>query len=206
MRVAALYDVHGNVHALEAVLAEVDADAIVFGGDLVAGPFPRETLTLARSTAARFVRGNADREPNEQLTDEEQAWLLSLPEQVVLDDVLYVHATPRSDEEIVTPATTAEKLAEILAEVEERLVIAGHTHMQIRRGRYANAGSVGMPYEDQPGAYWALVADGEVEFRRTGYDVEAAAAAMRAVGWAEFAAENVLSVPSREQATEVFGG
>src|SRR4051794_9974303 len=64
MRVAALYDVHGNVHALEAVLADVEhegVDVILFGGDLAWGPFPRETLELARSLPdAEFVRGNAD--------------------------------------------------------------------------------------------------------------------------------------------------
>ena len=51
MRVAAVYDVHGMVHALEAVLADVErerVEAIVFGGDVFDGPFPRETLELVR--------------------------------------------------------------------------------------------------------------------------------------------------------------
>src|SRR5919201_4703262 len=68
MRIAALYDVHGNVHALEAVLREVEqegVDAIVFGGDVVHGPFPRETLELARSVEASWVRGNCERSPVE---------------------------------------------------------------------------------------------------------------------------------------------
>ena len=62
MKVAALYDVHGNVHALEAVVAELgDADVVLFGGDLVSGPLPRETLELARSLDnAQFILGNAD--------------------------------------------------------------------------------------------------------------------------------------------------
>jgi hypothetical protein len=41
LKVAALYDVHGNVHALEAVVAEAEVDTILFGGDLASGPFPR---------------------------------------------------------------------------------------------------------------------------------------------------------------------
>jgi predicted phosphodiesterase len=60
-RVAALADVHGNAPALEAVLAEVEAEApdlIVFCGDLTWGPLPEETLELARGLEARFVRGN----------------------------------------------------------------------------------------------------------------------------------------------------
>ena len=61
MKVAALYDVHAMPWALEAVLAEVDADAIVFGGDYLYGPYPRETVamirSLGRSRAARQLRG-----------------------------------------------------------------------------------------------------------------------------------------------------
>jgi hypothetical protein len=52
LRVAALYDVHGMPWALEAVLAENDADAIVFGGDLAWGPYPREALALIRELKA----------------------------------------------------------------------------------------------------------------------------------------------------------
>src|SRR2546423_10690868 len=98
--------------ALEAVLAENDADEIVFGGDLVWGPYPRETLELIRSVDANVLRGNADREPDEwlshQLTADEPAWLNDLPQSVSLDDDVYCHATPRSDEEIVTPETPDE--------------------------------------------------------------------------------------------------
>ena len=65
-RVAALYDVHGNLPALDAVLAAVDAaavDAVVVGGDVVPGPMPRETLDrlLALGPRAHLIRGNTDR-------------------------------------------------------------------------------------------------------------------------------------------------
>src|SRR5262249_46853353 len=62
--VAALYDVHGNLPALEAVLAEVDQlgpDVLLFGGDVAAGAFPHETIERLRGLDARFVMGNADR-------------------------------------------------------------------------------------------------------------------------------------------------
>jgi putative phosphoesterase len=67
MRVAALYDIHGNLPALEAVLAEVDqadVDQIVVGGDVVPGPMPRETIArlLDLNLPTRFVKGNGDRE------------------------------------------------------------------------------------------------------------------------------------------------
>ena len=102
MRVAALYDVHGMVHALEAVLADVArerVDAIVFGGDVFEGPFPRETLELVRGLdGARFVRGNCERDPDERVREklgaEAVAWSFAWPTTLELDGVLYCHATP----------------------------------------------------------------------------------------------------------------
>jgi putative phosphoesterase len=230
LRVAALYDVHGNVHALEAVLVDVDGagvDAIVFGGDLASGPFPRETVELIRSLDAVCVRGNADRLDSpamnpewddarrwveQRLDDEQIAWLAELPFSAVLDDTLYVHATPQDNETVVTELTPDDRLAEFLGGVEQSRVVAGHTHMQFERRvgdvLFVNAGSVGMPYEEDPGAYWVLIGD-EVEFRRSDYDREAAAAAIKSSGHPlaeELAEENVLRVPSRAEALASFGG
>ena len=230
MRVAALYDVHGNAPALEAVLAEAErdgVDVILFGGDLASGPFPRETVELARSLPqARFVRGNADRLSSpamnpegdvarhwveQQLSDEQISWLAELPFSVVVEDTLYVHATPQDDETVVTELTTDERFAEVLAGTEQRRVVAGHTHMLMERlvGEvlFVNPGSVGMPYEATPGAYWALLDDG-VEMRRTDYDLAAAANRVRGSGHPqaeELAAENILQVPSRAEALAIFG-
>ena len=210
MPIAALYDVHGMPWALEAVLAEVDTDAIVFGGDLVWGPYPRETLALIRSLDARVVRGNTDRDPGEwvsaQLNEEELAWLAELPQSVTVDDVFYCHATPRSDEEIVTPETPDELLEEMLAGVGERLVVGGHTHMQQRRGRYVNAGSIGMPYEGEVAAFWAVIGE-DADLRRTPFDVERAIAETRRSAWPlaqSFAEENLLQSPTRAEATAQF--
>jgi len=225
LRVAALYDVHGNLPALEAVLADAEragVDEIVFGGDIASGPLPRETLAVVQETEAQAIRGNADvpsaEAPDavwvwEQLSDRDAAWLEALPPTIVLDGVLYCHATPRSDTEIVTDLTTDERLAGLLEGTEQEVVVAGHTHMQldrrVGRWRFVNAGSVGMPYEAEPGAYWALVDGGDVEFRRTEYDLERAAELVRASGHPlaeELAAENVLRVPSRDEALAAFGG
>src|SRR6185295_8298101 len=102
MRVAALNDIHGNLPALEAVLAEVereDVDAIVIGGDVSVGPYPRETLERLRGLGdrVRFLRGNADREAatesahaaviwtRERLTDEQRALLAGLPTTISLE-------------------------------------------------------------------------------------------------------------------------
>jgi putative phosphoesterase len=221
MKVAALYDVHGNLPALEAVLAELegeDLDQTVFGGDLTWGPQPHETLELVRSLAgASYVRGNADREPDEWerscLSAEEIAFLQGQPLTVELDGVLYCHATPRSDDEVVTPATPDERLAEILEGVEQRVVVAGHTHMQQNRVvggiRFVNAGSVGLPYEGDIAAFWALLVDGEPELRKTALDADRVTDVFRQSGWpraSEMLQERILRPATREEATKVLEG
>ena len=213
MRVAALYDVHGMPHALEAVLAEVARerfDAVVFGGDVFHGPLPSETVELVRSVDALFVRGNCERDPDEwlreKLGEEVFAWSYAWPTTVELDGVLYCHATPRSDEPIITEASPDERFDDALYGDEHRLVVAGHTHMQFRRGRFVNAGSVGMPYEDDVAAFWAVV-DDDVEFRRTPFDVAGAVSDIAASDWPDaeaFIAENLRTAPSRAEATAHF--
>jgi len=230
VRVAALYDIHGNLPALDAVLAEVEqegVDAIVIGGDIAAGPpEPGEVVERVRSLPkAQCIRGNADRvrDPQhgddeglawllERLEDDQVEWLVTLPFSAALDDTLYVHATPQDDETIVTELTSDETLAGLLAGVEERRVVAGHTHMQLERRvgetLFVNAGSVGWPYEGRPGAYWAILDDG-VDLRRTDYDRERAAELIRGSGHPraeEIAAENILEAPTRAEALAVFGG
>ncbi|HSB39667.1 MAG TPA: YfcE family phosphodiesterase [Gaiellaceae bacterium] len=230
MRVAALYDIHGNLPALEAVLEELEregVDAIVVGGDIASGPpQPREVVELVRSLpGAHCIRGNADRLRDEEFAgeaglawllerlDEEQVdWLVSLPFSVVLEDTLYVHATPQDDTTVVTELTTDEKLAGLLREVEQGRVVAGHTHMQLERRvgekLFVNPGSVGWPYEGAAGAYWAVLDEG-VELRHTDYDRERAAGLVRASGHPraeEIAAENILLSAPRAEALEVFGG
>jgi putative phosphoesterase len=192
LKVAALYDVHGNLPALEAVLAEVgDADVILVGGDVAAGPWPSETLERLRGLGdhVHFIRGNADREIAEEeagrappelmefvrtrLSPEQIEFLGSLPLTATIGDVLYCHATPRNDEEIFTRISPAERWQEALTGVDADMVVCGHTHVQFDRRvgdvRLVNAGSVGMPYENEPGAYWALI-DDDVELRRTEYE------------------------------------
>ncbi len=221
MKVAALYDVHGMPHALEAVLRAVEdegADLVVFGGDLIVGPFPRRVVERARAVSgARFVRGNAERDPPEwdraELGDAELGWLADLPFSVSIDGVLYCHAAPDDDTTLTTEATPDAVLVSTFGGVEERVVVIGHTHHQFDRRaedvRVVNAGSVGWPYEGDVAAFWAVVDDGEPSFRRTGFDVERAAAEIRVSGWplAEaFVAENLLAASSREQAIAHFEG
>jgi len=226
MRVAALYDVHGNVRALEAVLREVgDVDAYVFGGDLVAGPWPRETLELARSLGerARFISGNWERALLEGDPDPAAEWLrdqlrgceLDWPPTVELDGVLYCHATPHSDSDVVLPHWDRSDWSAF----DRPHVVCGHTHVQFevdRNGSHiANPGSVGNPTL-RPAAYWAIVDGADVELRATDYDTVAAAAEMRTSGFprSDFAdellepytIERILALLDGRRWTGLFGG
>jgi len=230
MRVAALYDVHGNLPALEAVLIEVErenVDAIVLGGDCVLGPQPKKTLERLRRLGERalWLRGNTDRliagdgasEKRHRwvatgIGEEGIAFLGSLPltlrvEVDGLGETLFCHATPRDDEEIVTPFTSDERLASILEGVEADAVVAGHTHVQEDRLvggiRWINAGSVGLPYEDEIKAFWALLGP-DVELRRTLFDAGAAARAFETDGPEDTArfAEHFRVAPSRREWAE----
>ncbi len=190
MRIAALYDIHGNLPALEAVLAEVEQEGverIVCGGDLLSEPSASECLDRlrARGGAVAFVRGNADREQAE-FAAAVAAWPLTVEFQVAgLGRVLFCHGSPRSDEEILTRISPEERVAEALAGVDADVVVGGHTHVQFDRAaagrRLVNAGSVGLPYEGRAGAFWALLGPA-VELRCTEYDVDASIAALEAVG------------------------
>jgi putative phosphoesterase len=214
MRVLALYDIHGNIDALDAVLADpraADPDIVVVGGDAAPGPFARDTLARleALSVPVRWVRGNGEREVAEavggpaaadddlvartaaitaaEIGDEQARALGELPLTVELAGVLFCHASPRKDDEILTRLSPPERWEDALGGVKSALVVAGHTHQQDDRVvgdlRFVNAGSVGLPYEGDGAAYWLWVADGVPELRHTPYDAARAGAQMLEAGW-----------------------
>ncbi len=139
-RVAARYDNHANLPALEAVLAESgEADLVVVGGDFSHGPMPAETVDRLRALGerVRFIRGNADRIAVGEgrwkagrLGAERVEFLAGLPETAAVEidglgGVLFCHGSPRSDEEIITAVTPPERLERILAGVSEPVVVCG---------------------------------------------------------------------------------
>jgi len=200
VHVAALYDIHGMPWALEAVLEEVEADEIVIGGDVVDGPCVEETYELVCSLGATFVRGNAE---------DEDPRTSSLPLTAELDGVVYCHATPADNTLMTTAATPDEEFVRLFGD--RGTFVIGHTHHQFDRRvgdlRVVNAGSIGMPYEGEVAAFWALVVDGEPQLRKTPIDVGQAVAAIRATDWAggsDFIAENLLVAPSRDDAIAHF--
>jgi diadenosine tetraphosphatase ApaH/serine/threonine PP2A family protein phosphatase len=202
-----LYDIHGNLIALDAVLAEAaGVDRWLLGGDYCVGsPWPHETLARLRGLPnATWIRGNGERwlfEPPEdrpevmkgyerfkdELSPGEQQWLYDLPPQAEIDGVLYVHGSPLADDESfdIEPREDDERL---LAGEHDRTIVFGHSHLQFQRpgpnGTFlVNPGSVGSPRHGEPNAAWAARPDsGEFELRRTDYDTARAAAAFRALG------------------------
>src|SRR4051794_39244404 len=213
MNVMALYDIHGNIDALEAVLAEAEPDAVLVGGDAVPGPFAAAVLDRLESLTVpvHWIRGNGEREVAEavgatepapddlaavtaaisarELGAERSAALGGLPLTFELDGVRFCHATPRRDDEMVTRISPPGRWATVLEDAGSGLVVAGHTHQQDDRTvgavRFINAGSVGLPYEGDGAARWLWVADGEPELRRTAYDAARAGARMLESGWPE---------------------
>ena len=253
MRVAALYDIHGNLPALEAVLEDVrraGADHIVVGGDVVPGPLPIATLrrVLALDLPAQFIHGNCElamlalmNAPSEEavtywgtssgaplpeqyrpgyrwtareIQPEFQTVIASWPKTVRLwiaglGDVLFCHGTPRSETELFTRESPPERLLTQIEPLGVSVVVCGHTHMQFDRRigstRVVNAGSVGMPF-GEPGAYWAMLGP-EIELRRTSYDLESAAARLRATAYPQ-AGEDVASLlkpPTEREMLDLYG-
>jgi len=210
--IALLYDIHGNLAALDAVVAEADATGVeeyLLGGDYATfGPWPRETVeVLETMPAIARIRGNVDRwlvdEPEvpdqaRQLVETARAAarealgaglverLYRLPERAELDEILVCHASPLSDIESFAPEPQDGE-ERMLAGASGRTILFGHSHRQFRRPgpnetELVNPGSVGAPLDGDPRAAWALFEDGEIGFRRTEYDVERAVAKMRSYG------------------------
>jgi predicted phosphodiesterase len=245
MKVAALYDIHGNRFALEAALREVrDArvDLVVIGGDVLPGPMPRETLAclMALEIPVRFISGNGERivatcvaggditevpEVHREViewtarqlsTDYGQTiagWPLTYDLDIPdLGHTLFCHATSRNDREIFTRVTAEERLAVVFGDVNASVVICGHTHMQFDRMvgcvRVVNAGSVGMPFQSPPGAYWLLLGP-DVQLRRTDYDFAKAAEQIRATSYPQaetLAVRYILSPPTEAESLQMFAG
>lgn len=209
---ALLYDIHGNLAALEAVLADATTAGVtsyVLGGDYASfGPWPRETVELVESLPAIVpIRGNVERwlRENPEAPESVQEFLTiglnaareslgpdlverlyRLPEQSELEGILVCHGSPLSDFESFAPEPLPDE-EQLLAGESNRTILFGHSHRQFRRAGpngtlLVNPGSVGAPLDGDPRAAWATYENGEIGFRRTAYDVERAVAQMRSLG------------------------
>ncbi|HEY1151638.1 MAG TPA: metallophosphoesterase family protein [Pseudoduganella sp.] len=157
MRIAAISDIHGNLWALEAVLADIErrgVDMTVNLGDILSSPLkPRETAERLMPLDLPTISGNHERQVLEDepaklsvedryaydhITDEQRDWIANLPKTLRLtNDVLLVHGAPDSDVryfmETVTPegrrAATHEEVLERAGDAQASLILCGHTHI-----------------------------------------------------------------------------
>ena len=160
-KVAVISDVHTNVAALTAVLADIDRespDLVVSCGDLTWGSQPDQTIAMMRALGDRalFVRGNGERAvleisdgsrpaqtPREQWVPAQHdadsvSFVATIPFTLVIDitglgPVRFCHGSPRGDTEIVTPGTPADRFGELSADIAEQILVTGHTHIQFDR-------------------------------------------------------------------------
>lgn len=207
MTVGLLYDVHGNLPALEAVLADAEdagVDRWVLGGDYSAfGAWPVEVVDrLEALPGAVWIRGNWERwqaqeapsdmpDPaagareaaREVLGEERVRRLAALPATLEDPAAFVCHGSPGSDMDSFMPEPAPEDDAR-LGDVRARVVVFGHTHLAFARTHggttLLNPGSVGYPFDGDRRAAWALLhEDGRVEHRRVAYDVDAVATALQ---------------------------
>ncbi len=176
MRIAVLSDIHGNLPALLAVVADFmrrGVDQVVNLGDSVSGPLlPKETAQYLMAQDWVHLAGNHERQvlnlhanpgpsdqyAHSQLSSAELAWMASLPSVRPLnDEVLLCHGTPTSDITYLLQTTdraaTAAEIEERLGTVSASLVLCGHSHVprsvRSRGTLIVNPGSVGLPaYDD----------------------------------------------------------
>jgi diadenosine tetraphosphatase ApaH/serine/threonine PP2A family protein phosphatase len=200
---ALLYDIHGNLPALEAVLDDCPADRFLLGGDHVGfGAWPKQTAARLKQLDAEWIRGNVDRwlvdapdapeamheviERSRELAGPELCReLAALPESTAHGNTLYCHASPLSDMDSFYPEPQ-DSDAERLMGVAAGRVVFGHTHLQFTREgpggiELVNPGSVGIPLDGDRRAAYAIVNDDDsIELRRVEYDWQAAADEVRA--------------------------
>ena len=175
MRIGLISDIHGNLFALERVLAELtkeNLDELICLGDVAAlGPEPVGVLARLRDLQCPVVMGNTDMwllEPPpvvdesdllipwhiEQVTDDDIAHVRSFPPTIERPlgggrTLLCFHGSPRSYNDVIVPTTPDDTLDETLGETKAAILAGGHTHLQMVRrhgdAHLINVGSVGLP-------------------------------------------------------------
>jgi putative phosphoesterase len=149
----------------------------------------------------------------QHINQRQRNFLASFEDRVVLavtglGGVLFCHGSPRSDEEIITSLTPVDSLAKLLVGLQEKVVVCGHTHHQFNRKingyRVINAGSIGMPYEGIPGAFWVLLGP-DINLRRTEYDYQRAVEDALSAGYPDPSyQETILTPPKPEEVAAFF--
>jgi putative phosphoesterase len=211
MKLGVISDIHANIAALDAVLADMPAvDRLICCGDIVEYyADPNEVCDRLRALSPLVVRGNHDAYvigalgpslerraayrtdwTRDALRPDNMEWLKSLPTEQRLTEgdreVVVRHASPWDEETYLYPDSP--RLDEIRLG-SRQILLVGHTHIPLHRtaggGMIVNPGSVGQPRDWDPRAAYATVdlATGIVEHRRVAYDVGALQTRLRNLGW-----------------------
>lgn len=217
MKIAVLSDIHGNMEALEAVLEHVKSEnvsKIFICGDLaMAGPEPARTVEFFRNFDATFIQGNTDemivkniippieimanalKYAQDELNEEQKIFLANLPfshsEKIEGLNLLFVHGSPRKNNEDILPEQNQAKIAEIIENTNQDLIFCGHTHLpcgyQIKKQTVVNVGSVGRPFCEEPKACYVTVninkSEAEILHHFVDYDVQSAAIKLAKLGF-----------------------
>lgn len=148
----------------------------------------------------------------QQINKKERDFLASFYDRVTLEvaslgSVLFCHGSPRSDDEIITSLTPEGILHKLFSGLGEKVVVCGHTHHQFDRTtdryRVVNVGSVGMPYEGKPGAFWALLGPG-VDLRRTEYNFKHAVEEVLSTDYPDPSYQETILNPPKPDEVAVF--
>ncbi|PFL16085.1 YfcE family phosphodiesterase [Bacillus cereus] len=180
-KIAIISDVHGNRHALKSVLEDIarrKVEMIINLGDSVYGPLdPLGTIEILMNNEMIHIKGNCDRmlwEPiqeqsatltfvQNQLTENHIDWLKQHSSQFIVDDILFCHGTPTSDEvylleemgENGAVLKSEKNIMDQLQNIKQKIIVCGHTHIPrvvyLVNGKIViNPGSVGLPaYKDE---------------------------------------------------------
>ncbi len=206
MKIAAIYDIHGNAHALEAVLKEIEkeqVDKVIVGGDLAWGPQPKRVIEqlYKKRNDFIFIMGNSDREIFEQykkpqkvnndmvseinqwcieeLTKNQLEWLGSFKFAHSEGDILFVHGSPRHDIESIRIDTPENEVYEMVKNAHESVIVCGHTHIQFQRQIFSKVviNAGSVGLQSRAkGACWLLMDSNHYSLRVTKYDFAGAAA------------------------------
>ncbi len=214
MQIAVISDIHGNFAALESVLSDIKeqgVDEVLVGGDLAdGGRQPDAVLDTLMARKWSVVRGNSDRElldiiagktdlsaewlpcamwTLDRLRQEHLAYLRALPTAIRREipggQLLLVHATPWSDQDVVFPNSPEDLAGKMLLAGQAEVLVYGHIHIpyyrQVNEGLLVSVGAVSWSNDQDPRPAYSILTFGKkvgVEVRRVAYDVEAEVTAL----------------------------
>jgi putative phosphoesterase len=212
MRIAIVSDIHGNLAALEAVLADlagVRPNVVLHGGDLaLGGPNPSEVIDRIRELGWPSVLGNTDaalaEDPRvleqrgafvaapaartrEMLDQERLSWLTTRPLECRAEGLALVHAVPGDCWAIVGHDASDDELHETYGSLGVPIAVYGHIHHPFVRRldglTVVNSGSVSLSLDGDPRASYVVIDEGRIEHRRVSYDVDRVAAELVAMDY-----------------------